>query len=252
MQKFSLITKMFIAAVVITGAAVLVNGLLHWETSRPIELAALLVMSLIASRLKVRLPGINGTMSVNVPYLLIVAVRLSLGEALAIAALVSLIQSIPALKTSATFVRALFSSAAITNSVAAAILAFNLASAHGFLDPLRITAAGAAFFFANTTQIALVLWLAEGKNPLQAWTGMARLSVPYYVLSTGIAAIVCAAVQFALWGEALALLPLMYSIHSSYKLYFTVPVAAEPLPAGATPVGQVTNESVQSASAAIH
>jgi len=62
MQNFSLITKMFIAAVVITGAAVLVNGLLHWETSRPIELAALLVMSLIASRLKVRLPGINGTM----------------------------------------------------------------------------------------------------------------------------------------------------------------------------------------------
>ena len=98
MQKFSLITKMFIAAVVITGAAVLVNGLLHWETSRPIELAALLVMSLIASRLKVRLPGINGTMSVNVPYLLIVAVRLSLGEALAIAALASLIQSIPACK----------------------------------------------------------------------------------------------------------------------------------------------------------
>jgi len=227
MQKFSLITKMFIAAVVITGAAVLVNGLLHWETSRPIELAALLVMSLIASRLKVRLPGINGTMSVNVPYLLIVAVRLSLGEALAIAALVSLIQSIPALKTPASFVRALFSSAAITNSVAAAILAFNLASAHGFLDPLRITAAGAAFFFANTSQIALVLWLAEGKNPLQAWTGMARLSVPYYVLSTGITAVVCAAVQVALWGEAMAVLPLMYSIYSSYKVYFGAPAAVQ-------------------------
>ena len=92
------------------------------EQSRPIELAALLVMTLVASRLKVRLPGINGSMSVNVPYLLIVAVRLSPGEALAIAALASLIQSIPALKTPATFVRALFSSAAITNSVAAACL----------------------------------------------------------------------------------------------------------------------------------
>jgi hypothetical protein len=251
MQKFSLITKMFIAAVVVTGAAVLVNGLLHWETSRPIEMAALLVMTLIASRLKVRLPGINGSMSVNVPYLLIVAVRLSPGEALAIAALASLIQSIPAVKTPATVVQALFSSAAITNSVAAAILAFNLASAHGFSGPLGITAAGAAFFFANTAQISMVLWLAEGKNPLQAWLGMARLSVPYYVLSTGVAAILCAAVQFALWGESLALLPLMYSIHSSYKLYLA-PVAAEPLPAGATPVGHATSASVQSASAAIH
>jgi hypothetical protein len=66
---------------------------------------------------------------------------------------------------------------------------------------------------------------------------MARLSLPYYVLSTGVAAVVCAAVQFALWGEALALLPLMYSIHSSYKLYFNAPVAAKPLPADAIPVG---------------
>jgi hypothetical protein len=251
MQKFSLITKMFIAAVVVTGAAVLVNGLLHWKTSRPIEMAALLVMTLIASRLKVKLPGLNGTMSVNVPYLLIVAVRLSPGEALAIAALASLLQSLPALKTPASFVQALFSSAAITNSMAAAILAFNLVSAHGFLRPLGITVAGAAFFFANTAQIAMVLWLAEGKNPLQAWLGMARLSVPYYVLSTGIAAVVCAAVQFALWGEALALLPLMYSIHSSYKLYFNAPAATvEPLPAGV--VSDAASASVQSASAAIH
>ena len=251
MQKFSLITKIFIAAVVVTGVAVLVNGLLHWKTNRPIELAALLVMTLVASRLKVRLPGINGTMSVNVPYLLIVAVRLNAGEALLVAALASLIQSIPALKNRATFVQAFFSSAAITNSVAAAMLAFNLSSAHGFLDPLGITAAGAAFFFANTAQIAMVLWLAEGKNPLQAWLGMARLSVPYYVLSTGVAAVVCTAVQFALWGEALALLPLMYSIHSSYRLYFNAPLAAERLPAGTTPVGDAASTSVYSASAAI-
>jgi hypothetical protein len=132
------------------------------------------------------------------------------------------------------------------------MLAFNLASAHGFLGPLGITATGAAFFFANTAQIAMVLWLAEGKNPFRAWLGMARLSVPYYVLSTGVAAVVCAAVQFALWGEALALLPLMYSIHSSYKLYFNAAVAVEQLPAGATPVGDATSASVQSASASIH
>ncbi|HVG91103.1 MAG TPA: hypothetical protein VNB54_06395 [Alphaproteobacteria bacterium] len=214
------------------SAAVLVNGLLHWKTSRPVELGALLIMTLVASRLKVKLPGITGTMSVNVPYLLIAAVRLNAGEALLIAALASLIQSIAALKTPSTFVQALFSSAAITNSVAAAMLAFNLSSAHGFPGPLRIIAAGAAFFFANTAQIAMVLWLAEEKNPLQAWLGMARLSAPYYVLSAAVAAVACAAVQFALWGEALALLPLMYSIYSSYRLYFEAPAAVQqPAPA---------------------
>ena len=199
MQKFSLITKIFIAAVVVTGAAVLVNGLLNWETSRPIELAALLVMTLVASRLKVRLPGINGSMSVNVPYLLIVAVRLSPGEALAIAALASLIQSIPALKTPATFVRALFSSARDHELGRCRHACFQSSLCPWVPRSSGNHRSGCGIFFANTAQIAMILWLAEGKNPLPAWLEMARLSVPYYVLSTGVAAVLCAAVQFALW-----------------------------------------------------
>jgi len=251
MRKVSLITKIFIAAVVMTGIAMLVNGLHHWKYSRPVELLGLLGMAVIASRLKVKLPGINGTMSVNVPYLLIIAVRLGAGEALAIAALAGLVQSISALKKRETFVQALFSSAAITNSVAAAILAFNAASSHGWLGPLAVTAAGAAFFMANTLQIALVLWLAEGKNPVEAWRGMAQLSVPYYVLSAEIAAVVCMAVQFAVWGEALALLPIMYSIHASYKLYFAVPAAAGSLHAEPNAIAQA-GASAASRSVAIH
>src|SRR5215467_3502321 len=98
MQKISLNSRMYIAAVVVIGAAQLVNGLVHWKSAKPLELLALLFMTMIASRLKVKLPGINGSMSVNVPFLLIVAVRLSPGESLAIAALASLVQSIPAAK----------------------------------------------------------------------------------------------------------------------------------------------------------
>jgi hypothetical protein len=231
MQKLSLISKIFIASIVMTGAVVLVNSLIHWKSSQPVELFVLLTMTVIASRLKVKLPGINGTMSVNVPFLLIVAVRLSAGESLAIAALASLVQSIPAVKSRATLVQALFNSATITNAVAAASLAFRLASHRGVALPLSVTVAGAAFFLANTIQVALVLWLAEGHNPITAWRGMARLSTPYYVLSAGVAAVVCTAVQFAIWGEALALLPFMYSIYASYRLYFAQPVAAQE-PAG--------------------
>jgi hypothetical protein len=227
MQKLSLISKLFIASIVATGAVVLVNSLVHWKSSKPVELLALLTMTLIASRLKVKLPGINGNMSVNVPFLLIVAVRLNAGEALAIAALASMVQSIPAVKSRATLVQAFFNSATITNAVAAASLAFGLASHRGLVLPLSVAGAGAAFFLANTVQIALVLWLAEGHNPFNAWRGMARLSAPYFVLSAAVAAAVCTAVQFAVWGEALALLPLMYSIYASYRLYFAAPVAVQ-------------------------
>jgi hypothetical protein len=227
MRKLSLISKFYIAAVIALGAAELVKGLIHWKASKPFECMALLVMTLIASRLKVKLPGINGTMSVNVPFLLIVAVRLSSSEALVIAALAALVQSIPGAQRRTALLQAIFSSSTITNAIVAAALAFSFASQRGLMLPLSIGAAGIAFFLANTLPIAVVLWLAEGAAPFKTWRGMARLSTPYYALSAGVAALICAATQFAVWGLSLALLPLMYSIYTSYRLYFAGEMAAK-------------------------
>jgi hypothetical protein len=237
MQKLSLISKIYITAVVLTGAVVLGNSVIHWQWGRPGEFLALVAMTLVASRLKVKLPGINGSMSVNLPFLLIIAIRLGSSGSLPVAAVAALVQSIPTAKKRTTLVQALFNSATITNAVAAASLVSNFASQHGLALPLSIAAAGAAFFLANTLPIAVVLWLAEGERPAQTWLGMARLSAPYYTLSAGVAAIVCEATQFALWGETLALLPLMYAIYTSYRGYFT-PVAEPALAAESKPMGR--------------
>ncbi|HEX9255091.1 MAG TPA: hypothetical protein VF938_06080 [Candidatus Angelobacter sp.] len=245
MQKLSSISKIFIATVVVMGAVVLGNGLLHWQSSNPAELLALLVMTLIASRLKAKLPGISGVMSVNLPFLLIVTVRLSGGESLLIAALASLVQSIPAVKSRTSFIQALFNSATITNAVAAASLIFGFAAHRGLGAALSVAGAGAAFFLANTAQVALVLCLAEEKDLFKIWRDMARLSAPYYALSAGIAAVICTAIQFALWTEALALLPLMYSIYTSYRFYFATSAAVAP-PMASAAAHRISTSTAQS------
>lgn len=252
MQDLSLISKAFIAAVVLLGAAVLVNGLLHWSSGKPLELIALLAITLIASRFRVALPRINGTMSVNLPFLLIAAVMLSSGESLIIAAMASLFQSIPNAKRHTTLVQSVFNSATITNAVGAAALIFHFALHRGLAAPLAIAAAGGAFFVANTIPVALVLWLAEGQAPIKTWLGMTRLSTPYYVLSAGVAAIVCAASQFVLWGLALVLLPLMYSIHTSYRVYFAVPSETEEQSAEAKPRDRASVRASSPTSAVVH
>ena len=251
MQKLSLISKIYITAVVLTGAAVLANGVVHWQWGRPAELLALLVMTLVASRLKVKLPGINGSMSVNLPFLLIIAIRLGSAGSVAVAALAALVQSIPTAKKRPALVQVLFNVATVTNAVAAAGFISGFASHRGLAMPLSIAAAGAMFFLANTLPVALVLWLAEGERPFRTWRGIARLSVPYYTLSAGVAAIVCEATQFALWSESLALLPLMYAIFTSYRGYFA-PAAAEIAPvAEGKPMGRVA-DAAKSASAAVN
>jgi len=241
---------MFIAAVVLTGATVLGNSFIHWRWVKPVEFLALLAMTLIASRLKVKLPGINGSMSVNLPFLLITAIRLGSTGSLPVAALAALVQSVPTAKKRTTLVQALFNAATITNAVAVASFVFSFASDRGLVLPLATAAAGAAFFLANTLPIAIVLWLAEGERPIRMWFGMARLSAPYYTLSAGVAAIVCQATQFALWGEALALLPLMYAIYTSYRGYFA-PAAEALLAAASKPMGRVAPDA-SSAKAAVN
>jgi hypothetical protein len=250
MRDLSLISKAFIAAVVLAGAAVLANGMIHWSSAKPLEFVALLAMTLIASRFRVSLPRIHGTMSVNLPFLLIVAVMLSSGESLIIAAMASLVQCIPNAQRRTTLVQSVFSSATITNAVAAAALVFRFAAHRGLSMPLAIAAAGGAFFLANTIPVALILWLAEDASPTAAWLGMARLSWPYYVLSAGVAAMVCATSQFALWTLGLALMPLMYSIYTSYRVYFAVPAGAEVQSPVAKPMARA-NVSASSSTTAI-
>jgi hypothetical protein len=236
MGKLSLSSKIYIAMIVAAGSGLLVNELLHWQSRSPLELLALSAMTLIATRLKVKLPGTNGTMSVNLPFLLIVAVRLSSSEAVIVAALAGLVQSLPFRQRATSLVQAAFNSATIILAVGAAAFSFGFATHHGLILPLTVTVAGAAYFLVNTIPVALVLWLAEAQRPVHTWCAMARLSGPYYILGVAVAAVICTTTQFAAYAEALALLPLMYSVFSSYRLYFKAAgdnhPASQPKPVG--------------------
>ena len=208
MQKLSFIAKLYIAAVVLAGMAVLAGELLHWRSTKPAEFLVLLLMTLVASSLRIKLPRMNGVMSVNLPFLLIVAIRLAGSGSFVVATLAGLVQSIPTSGKRTTPVQVLFNSATIANAVAATSFVFSFAAQHGLVLPLSVAAAGLTYFVSNTLPIALVLWLAEGESVWKMWKRMAHLSTPYYTLSAGIAAIICEATQFAVWAESLALLPL--------------------------------------------
>jgi len=252
MSKLSLKSKLYIAAVTAIGAGVLVNAVLHWSSANPAAFLVLLVVTLVTSRMRVKLPRMNGLMSVNLPFLLISAVRLGAGEALLIAALAALVQSLWRRGKKVTAVQAVFNSATIVNAVAAAAWVFGFGSHHGMILTVSMAAAGATFFVANTVPIALVLWLAEGQSPFKTWCAMASLSGPFYLLSAGVAAIVCPATHLVFWGLGLGLLPLMYSIFISYRTYFATQPGADSSTLQALASVALLNDSTNASSASVH
>lgn len=83
-REMTLQARVFIAIVSCAGVCVLLWGALHWTSHEPAKFLIYLLVALLASRLKVHLPGITGTMSVNFLFILLGVVELSLPETLAL------------------------------------------------------------------------------------------------------------------------------------------------------------------------
>jgi hypothetical protein len=75
-------------------------------------------------------------------------------------------------------------------------------------------------FLGQTAPVAAIVAVSEGKAAGQIWWSLAHLSFPYYVVSAGVTTMVQAVSSHMGWGLALAVFPVMFAIHRSYKLYF--------------------------------
>ena len=236
MNKLSISAKLFIGLIVAAGTAVIIHGALRFKPQSMLTFVLYLTLTAVASRLRVRLPRVNGTMSINLPFFLVAATQLSAAEALLIACVGSIVQSLPRPGKTLQPVRVIFNAAAVTSAVACAAYAFSAARGVGWIVSLALVCAAAAFFIANTAPVAVVLWLAEGAQPVNTWLEIARLTVPYYVLSTGVAAIFSGMRSSSMWPAALLLFVVMLLIYASFRRYFGE--AAEPVKTAEAPAAQ--------------
>ena len=74
----------YIAATVALGAAVLAFAVMHGHSNDLLKFLCYLLIAILASTMKVRLPGIEGTMSVHFLFVLLCVMELSLLETLVI------------------------------------------------------------------------------------------------------------------------------------------------------------------------
>src|SRR5271169_3889042 len=84
------IGAMMLAAAITSGYATFLSHTLHTFFALPV-----LALAVVTSRMKVKLPGINGTMSVNLPFLLTAVVSLSAVEAVVVACVSTAVQCWP-------------------------------------------------------------------------------------------------------------------------------------------------------------
>ena len=84
--------KVFVALVIVAGMAALLRGAIHQESKNIAEFICYLGIAILASRLRVTLPGITGTLSVNFLFILVGVAELSYSEAITLGAISMLAQ----------------------------------------------------------------------------------------------------------------------------------------------------------------
>src|SRR5258708_33164117 len=84
------IGAMMLAAAITAGYATFVSHALHTYFA-----LAVLVLAAVTSRMKVKLPGINGNMSVNLPFLLTAVISLSAAEGVVVTLISTAVQCWP-------------------------------------------------------------------------------------------------------------------------------------------------------------
>ncbi len=214
--------KIYIGSIVTLGFALLAGCLLFQAQFPDLpRYFAYLLLAVIASTLKVRLPGITGTISVNFLFILIGIADFNMAETLTMGCIAILMQCIWRTKTRARLIQVAFNVAALAISIGAAYQVSHFALALARADSLSalLVIAACVFFVSNTLLISGVLCLIEGKPLMKIWQQCYLWSFPYYLVGSAIAGLVAVSNRAIGWEASLLVLPLMYLVYTFYRLY---------------------------------
>ena len=211
--------KLFIALAIIPGLMMLSLGVSHWESADPMRFTIYLLLAVAASTIKVRLPGIRGSLSLNFLFILIGVSQLSFSETLALGAIAAGMQCLWKSRTQPGIAQVLFNISALTMAITSANFIYHLPQIQQVNGRIPVLLALAACLLTNTVLVATVLSLVETRPFLRIWHQCSFWSFPYYLMGSGVAGLMSYSSQFVGWRTSLLVLPIAYLIYLHYRLY---------------------------------
>ncbi len=193
----------------------------HWYSNDPIQFLCYFAVALMASSLKVTLPGIDGTMSVNFLFILLGVLEMSFAETLMLGFGSVLIQCYWKSSKPLKAIQVIFNLSQLTVATAAAYGIYRFLTLyvlHG-PQPLALILAAITYFAFNTSAMAIIISITENKKVREVWANCYFWSFPYYLVGAAIAGAMHFLDRRMGWQSALLVVPAVYLIYRSYRLY---------------------------------
>jgi diguanylate cyclase (GGDEF)-like protein/putative nucleotidyltransferase with HDIG domain len=217
----SIRAKLFIGVTAALGAWALADALWHWQSVDLTRFVCYLIVAVLASSLKIQLPGIDGNMSVNFLFILLSVLELNLPETMLLGCTATLAQCLFGTRQKIVPIKVVFNVLSMmANAIVLSYFAYHdlqRVFVAGTLPLLIVTAL--VFFIANTVPVAVIISLTEGKRPHKVWAERHFWSFPFYMVGATVVFAVGFVSKQAGWQTSLLVLPLVYWVYRSYHLY---------------------------------
>jgi diguanylate cyclase (GGDEF)-like protein/putative nucleotidyltransferase with HDIG domain len=211
--------KAFVGMVISAGTLVVVAGMVNSFWPDLARFACYVLAVIFASAFKVALPGINGTMSVNLVVVLISVVELSPAETLVLGCVAALVQTWWHKKRFEP-IHVAFNAAQIAIAIELCYLVFHhSAGLLGSQAPLRLMATAITYFLANTIPVAAVVSLTEHRSFHRTWAESYFWSFPNYLVGAAVAWLITWSNARLGWQASVLMIPVLYVMYRSYRLY---------------------------------
>src|SRR5713101_4853303 len=215
------LAKSYIAMMAALAVAVLTVAASRWTTENFGHFVLFFALAMLASAMKIRLPGFKTTISINFVFVLIGIACFSFGETVLIGLGGALVQSLWKTQTRPKLVQVLFNAACLTVCTAAAFWA-----SHGTLAMLGLNSLAAmmvlgacVYMVLNTGLVSLVISLAEGRPLREIWSSCYEWTFPYFLVGSAVAGLASAASRGSNLGVTLLVLPAMYFVYLYYRMH---------------------------------
>ncbi len=213
--------RLFSGTVIVLGAAMLISGLASWESREPLKCAAFVLLSLIASGLRLNVPQLVGTMSLNFVFVLLSILELSLSETLLVGCVGTAVQVFVHRQTSRLPVAPLFhiANTAVASAIGYLIYHLPWASANAQASLATLAFVATVLYAMNTFPLAVAVALAEGRQLGWVWRECNFRAFPYYIAGAVLAALFHYANGLLGGQSPLLLVPVAFLVYWSYHSY---------------------------------
>src|SRR6266849_1107683 len=215
------LARAYIAMIGAAAATVLTLVASRWNPENLGHFVLFFALAMVASTMKIRLPGFKTTISTNFVFILAGIALFSFGETVLIGLGGALVQSLWKTQTRPKVVQVLFNAACLTVCTAAAFW-----TSHGVLAMLGLNSLaammvlGACVYVAlNTGLVSLVISLAEGCPLRKLWSSCYEWTFPYFLVGAAAAGLASAASHGANTSVTLLVVPVMYFVYVYYRMH---------------------------------